>query len=90
MSALNPVTIGLYLAVGGAVGAVYFVLLLRTVRLFSSHAAVSLILPLYFLRIAGAVLAFWLVAQQGAVPLLTALLGFLGARAAVQWRAGSE
>lgn len=90
MSALNPVTISLYLAVGGAVGTVYFVLLLRTVRLFGSRAAISLILPLYVLRIAGAVLAFWLVAQQGTVPLLTALLGFLGARAVVQWRAGSE
>lgn len=90
MSALSALMIGLYLAVGGVVGAVYFVLLLRTIRLFSAHAAVSLILPLYVLRIAGAVVAFWLVAQQGAFPLLLALLGFLGARAAVQWRIGSE
>lgn len=86
MTWTDPTDIALYLAAGGAVGTVYFISLLWTVRLHASQAAASRIIPLYLLRLAIAVLAFWLIAQQGALPLLLALLGFLLARVVVQRR----
>ena len=77
----------LYLAAGGLLGTAYFVLLFRAVSLHTAQAPVVQILPLYLLRFAAAGAAFWALAQQGALPLLTALLGFLLARVAVQrWK----
>jgi F1F0 ATPase subunit 2 len=79
----------LYLTAGGALGAVYFVSLLWAVRLHASRAASIRIIPLSILRLATAVSAFWIVAQQGALPLLVTLLGFLIARLAIQHWIGS-
>ena len=79
-----------YLAVGLVLGAMYFLLLLRAVRLLVSQAAATRTVPLHMARLAGAVAVFWVIAQQGAVPLLSALLGFLIARVVVQRWAGSE
>ncbi len=90
MSWISPTDVVLYLTAGATLGAVYFVLLLRTVRLHTSQAAAIRIIPLYFMRLAAAVSAFWIIAQQGALPLLLALLGFLIARLVIQRWMGSE
>ncbi len=79
-----------YLVLGTALGAAYLLLLLRSVRLHACQAPAVRVAPLYLIRIGVAVSAFWLIAQQGALPLLLALLGFLAARTAVLLCAGSE
>jgi F1F0 ATPase subunit 2 len=84
MSWPGPIDAALYLTIGMIIGTVYFVLLLRTVRLHSCNAAATHIMPLYLLRFATAITAFWFVAQQGALPLLLTLTGFLAARVGVQ------
>ena len=83
----SPIDVALYLTAGAALGAVYFVLLLRTVRLHASQGAAIRVMPLYIMRFAAAVSAFWIIAQQGALALLLALLGFLIARLVIQrWK----
>ncbi len=84
MSWPSPTDAALYLTAGAALGASYFVLLFRTVRLHASQAAALRIVPLYLVRFAAAVSAFWLIAQQGAYPVLLALLGFLISRFVIQ------
>lgn len=84
MSSVNPTEFVLYLAAGATLGAAYFTMLFWTVRLYTSQARTLRVLPLYVLRLAAAATVFWLIAQQGAVPLLAALLGFLMARGAAQ------
>lgn len=76
-----------FLAVGAVVGSLYFLLLFQTVRMHVSNAGFRVIAPLYLVRMAGAGAAFWAIAQQGAVELLLALLGFLAARYVFQRRA---
>lgn len=77
-----------YLALGAALGAGYFALLHRAVRLYAAKGAAegsaARFLAFYVLRFAAAGLVFYLVVQQGALPLLLALLGFLLARLAGQ------
>ena len=90
MSWIIPADVVLYLTAGAALGAAYFVLLLRTVRLHASQAAAIRIIPLYIMRFAATVSAFWIIAQQGALPLLLTLLGFLIARLVIQRWVGSE
>lgn len=89
MNWMYAMDVALYVAIGAVLGAVHFALLLRTVRMHASHAAVVRVIPLYALRFGATVLGFWVVAQQGALPLLYALLGFMAARFAVQRRIGS-
>lgn len=86
MSWPGPTEFALYLGAGAALGAVYFVLLGVTIRLYAARAGAVRIVPLYFARIALAVVAFWIAARHGAAPLLLALLGFQAARAAAQRR----
>lgn len=90
MTGIDPIAGASSLALGAALGAAHFLLLLRSVRLHASQAPAVRVAPLYLIRIGVAVSAFWLIAQEGALPLLLALLGFLAARVAVQLRAGSE
>ena len=90
MSWISPIGVVLYLTAGVVLGAVYFVLLLRTVRLHASQVTAIRIIPLYIMRFAAAVSAFWIIAQQGALPLFLTLLGFLIARIATQRRMGLE
>lgn len=95
MTALSPAEIALYLLAGGALGVAYFLLLLRTARLFAAQGKAgqgkaATVVPLYLLRIGGAVAVFWLIAQQGALALLLALAGFLVARFGVQHWAGTR
>lgn len=90
MSWISPTDAVLYLTAGAALGAGYFILLLQTVRLHASQAAAIRVIPLYFVRFAAVVSAFWIIAQQGALPLLLTLLGFLIARLVIQRWMGSE
>jgi F1F0 ATPase subunit 2 len=84
MSPISPAEIALYLLAGAALGGAYFFLLLRMVQACTAGAKMNLVVPLYLLRLAAAGAAFWFIAQQGAVPLLLALAGFVLARIAVQ------
>lgn len=80
----------LWLGAGVALGTAYFMLLHRSVRQTLSGAAMTQLLPLYAVRIAGAGGAFWAIAQYGAVALLLALAGFLIGKFIVQWRVRAE
>lgn len=84
MNWISPIYAALYLLAGAGLGATYFALLLRSVRLHASKKAAARLIPLYILRFAAATAGFWLIAQQGALPLLLALLGFLVARIVAQ------
>lgn len=84
MSWMNVYDAGLYAAAGMMLGAIYFLLLGRTIRMHASGMNAFRVIPLYGLRVAGAVAGFWMIAQQGALPLLAALMGFVVARVAVQ------
>ncbi|MCP5367727.1 MAG: hypothetical protein H6907_06210 [Hyphomicrobiales bacterium] len=76
-----------YLIAGAALGAVYFLLLLRVARGLACRAGLTAMIPLSLGRIALAAVVFWAIAQAGAGPLLAALAGFLAARAWVRHRA---
>jgi len=76
-----------FIAAGAAVGALYFLLLYGTVRIYTSGAGTALAAPLFVARTLAAVLFFWLVAHEGAVALLLALVGFLVARSVAQYLA---
>ena len=90
MTGISPLAIALFFAAGAALGAVYFLLLAWTVDLLGGQGGAMRVVPLYLLRLALAIGAFWAIAQQGALPLLISLLGFLAARFAVQRRYGSS
>lgn len=74
------------LGAGAVLGAVYFQLVHRTVTLQLQGSGSAAVIGLTVLRIALAVVVFWVVAQFGALPLLLALLGFLAARSVVRRR----
>jgi F1F0 ATPase subunit 2 len=75
-----PALVAIALAVGGLLGAVYFFLLYRTVRLQAGDGPVGLIVPLYLLRGGLAIAVFWGLAHFGALALLAGLAGFLAVR----------
>jgi len=83
-------TAGLSLGAGAILGVLYFGLLYRSVRLYASGAGTIRVVPLHMLRAALAVASFWIAAQQGAVPLLLTLSGFLVARFLVQCRSAAR
>jgi len=83
---MNWLSAAVFAVAGIIVGILYFALLYRSVRLYASSAGLARVAPLHLLRGALAVSFFWIVAQQGAVPLLAALAGFLIARTVVQRR----
>lgn len=78
----------LYIAAGVGLGGLYFFLLFRAVQMHAGRAAAALIVPAHLSRLVLAAVAFALVAQQGALPLLLTLLGFLIARTILQHRLG--
>jgi F1F0 ATPase subunit 2 len=90
MNWMAPIDVVLYPTAGAALGTVYFVLLLRTVHLHAAQVMTIYIIPLYLLRFGMVASAFWIIAQQGALPLLLTLLGFLIARLVIQRWKGSE
>jgi F1F0 ATPase subunit 2 len=65
-----------FLFVGVALGACYFALLHAEVGQLARSAASRYTIMTHLLRLAAAVLAFWLIAQYGATALLAALAGF--------------
>jgi len=68
------------LAAGAAFGVFYFTVLYRAVCLQAARAAATKIVLLTLLRAGAALSVFWIIALQGAMPLLMGLLGFLMAR----------
>ncbi len=73
-----------YAMAGAVMGVIYFLLLFLSVRKHAAGAPFLQIVPLYALRLAGALAGFWYFAQQGAAEVLMALAGFVLARAATQ------
>ena len=67
-------------AAGLGIGAAYFALLYRTVRLLAEAAPFRRVGPLHLARGLLALGGFWALAQLGAWPLLAGLAGFLVAR----------
>ncbi len=65
-----------FLVAGVVLGAGYFALLRAEVGQFVRGAAASYAIMTHLLRLAAAVLMFWLIAQYGATALLAALAGF--------------
>ena len=80
MSVINPIEAVIWLALGMLLGAHYFFLLHRAVSLLASHATAIRIVLLSLIRFGVALTVFWVIALQGALPLLLALLGFVVAR----------
>lgn len=81
----------LFLGAGLMIGAIYFLMLARSLRLFSGSGGTGTVLRLSLGRYALAGAGFWLIAQAGALPLLSALLGFLVARSlAFRMEAGAD
>ena len=70
----------LFATAGLAFGAGYFAILRRTVDVYASGRRWLVPAVLTFTRIAGAIVFFAFIAQIGALPMLAAFLGFLGAR----------
>jgi F1F0 ATPase subunit 2 len=79
-----------FAGIGAVTGALYFLILYRTVQMHAAGAAIARVFPLYLLRAAGAIAVFWMIAREGAVPLLLALAGFLVARYAAQYFVKSD
>lgn len=69
---------------GLATGLAYFWLLHRTVRVLTGAAPRGRAWALSLARVVLAVAAFWLLARQGALPLLLGFAGFLAARPLVR------
>ncbi len=84
MNAINPYQVALFLPVGLLIGSLYFLLLWYSVRSFAAQSSVARMVPLSLLRMAVAVVCFWFIAQQGVVPVLSALAGFLIGRLIVK------
>lgn len=84
MSLGEALGIALYAIAGGLAGTVYFGLLALMLRRWGSEVKPLHLLGLFLVRFAGAAIVFWLIAQQGTVPVISALAGFLLARFAVQ------
>lgn len=77
---MTAVQIGLYAALGLALGAAYFALMWRTVRLHVDGAPAGRIALQYALRLGLAGVVLWRVALMGAGPLLASAAGFVVAR----------
>ena len=91
MTAMHAVTVCVFAGAGLILGLVHFLGLRVSTRLFLEDGANLRAIGAYLLRVVATVVAFSLIAQAGALPLLVAFVGFLFARIAVQRRvAGSS
>lgn len=90
MTTLPPLEIIAWLAAGTVFGLVYFQALRYTVGMIVRQVSAPLIVGIWLARIGIAVAVFWLIATQGAAPLLLALAGFIAARFAVQRLVGAH
>jgi F1F0 ATPase subunit 2 len=79
-----------YPLAGVALGGLYFVLVHRTARLHAAAGSAWRIIALYAVRFVLAITVFWAIAQQGAMPLLLTLAGFIVARMVVMRRMGAH
>ena len=87
---MHAVTVCVFAGAGLMLGLVHFLGLRIGTRLFLEDGANLRAIGAYLLRVVATVVAFSLIAQAGALPLLASFVGFLFARIAVQWRvAGS-
>ena len=87
---MHAVTVCVFAGAGLMLGLVHFLGLRVSTHLFLEDGANLRAIGLHLLRVAATVVAFSLIAQAGALPLLAAFAGFLFARIAVQRRvAGS-
>jgi F1F0 ATPase subunit 2 len=84
MTALPMIALPLYFAAGLLLAGVYFLLLRQSLRLHDDRLSAGGMTLFFLLRLLLAGGGFWLVAQQGAGPLLAALLGFVLMRFAAQ------
>jgi len=84
MSIINQIELVLWPVVGVLLGAFYFFMLHRVVCLITSHTAATLIIPLHLTRVGVTLVVLWIIALQGAVPLLLVVLGFVVARRVAQ------
>jgi N-ATPase, AtpR subunit len=80
MSAILSTPMVASLAAGVALGVFYFTVMYRAVCLQAARTAAAKIVLLTLLRVGAALIVFWVIALQGALPLLLGLLGFLLAR----------
>jgi F1F0 ATPase subunit 2 len=93
MKPLGPMglaALALYPVAGIALGALYFLLVHRTARLHAAAGSAGRIAVFYAIRLTLAVAVFWAIAQQGAMPLLLTLAGFIVARMVVVRRMGAR
>ena len=81
---MNILIIIAYVIVGMMLGGMFFALLMGNVRMLTEQTASLWPFMLYATRFGLAIGGFWLVAQQGAVPLVSCLIGFLFGRTIVQ------
>ena len=79
----------LYALTGAMLGGAYFFLLFSAARLHLGQVATIRVMPLHFIRFGLAFATFWIIVQQGAIPLLLACTGFLAARFWAQRRLGA-
>jgi hypothetical protein len=90
MTATHAATVCLFAGAGLMLGLVHFLGVRLSTRLYLEDGANLRAIGLHLLRVAATVVAFSLIAQAGALPLLAAFTGFLVGRIAVQRRfAGS-
>jgi hypothetical protein len=80
MLAATLVRVALFAVAGLALGAAYFLVLRRTVEVYLSGRQLFVPAFLTVARIAGAIVLLVVAGQFGAMALLAAFLGFLGAR----------
>ena len=85
---MRIVDVALYVLTGAMLGGVYFFLLFRALRLHLGQVAMIQILPLHLIRFGLVLTIFWVIVQEGAIPLLLACIGFLAARFWAQLRLG--
>lgn len=78
----------LYALIGAMLGGAYFFLLFNAMRLHLGQVATIRIVPLHLIRFGLALAIFWVIVQQGAIPLLLTFIGFLAARFWAQRRLG--
>jgi F1F0 ATPase subunit 2 len=87
VSAPLLLTVLTYAVVGLAAGLAYFAVLRVNVRLYVDGSSSWCPLILHGVRIAVAVGLFWILAIQGAAPMLAGLAGFVTARfVALRWK----
>jgi len=70
----------LFFLAGTLIGALYFFLLYSAILRHFSGVTPFRVVPLHLLRLGLALTTLWLIAQQGPMPLLLCLAGFLTAR----------